>query len=340
MENLSPSVDAVPGQVPAASRPSPKTMRNRRTRKPRARRGAPIKFGADASVDTAIAVVIANTRDHWLANEAALPASGDVEAIHQFRVGLRRFRSALSLFKKYLPKSQREWLNGEAKWVLSEFGPTRDLDVLITELIPAADTGKHGDAFATLRRAAAESRKAAETVALRALKAPRYGRFLRRLETWLAGAGWRAARDVKGPDGGKVQAADFAARAIEKRVLKILAHGKNLNEMSSADRHDIRIAIKKCRYGIEFFSDALPKRGLHALGKRLKALQDGLGHSNDVDVAEHMIEALHSSAKVASVKADIAKAGKALIAHHRRLEKKSGPKAAREWRGLRSALLS
>jgi len=323
---------------PAAKRAPAKNAQFKRPRQRAAHavRSKPISLSAETSVDTAIAVIVAATRDHWVANEPALMA-GQVEGVHQFRVGLRRFRSALSLFKKHLPKSQREWLNAEAKWVLSEFGPTRDLDVLLTQLIPIATKAADAEKFEALTAAAAQARRAALTVALRALKAPRYQRFVNRLDTWIAGAGWRAARDESRRDGGKEDAAAFAERAIEKRVLKILGRGKSLEEMSSADRHDIRIAIKKCRYGIEFFAEVLPKR---ALARKLKSLQDDLGHSNDVDVAQDMIAALTAHSKDRAEKAALAKAGRALIAHYRRLEKKSRPEAAKHWRNLRAAVLS
>lgn len=326
-----------PGRRPGARYARAKT--SRRGRKVRAVRGRPIRLPAACSVDTAIAAIFAATRDHWIANEPAL-ADGQVEGVHQFRVGLRRFRSALSLFKKHLPKSEREWLNTEAKWVLSALGPTRDLDVLVTQLVPAAAKDADAAKFEPLTAAAAKARRAALTVALRALKTPRYRRFLSRLDTWIAGAGWRAARDESRRDGGSEEAAAFAARTIEKRVLKILRRGKSLERMSSADRHEIRIAIKKCRYGIEFFAEALPKQSTRGLARKLKSLQDDLGHSNDVDVAQDMIAALSARTKDRTSKAALVKAGRALIAYHRRLEKKSRPEAARHWRTLRAAVLS
>jgi CHAD domain-containing protein len=44
--------------------------------------------------------------DQWLANQAAALDGRDPEGVHQMRVGLRRLRSALSIFKKLIPKSQ------------------------------------------------------------------------------------------------------------------------------------------------------------------------------------------------------------------------------------------
>ena len=69
----------------------------------------------DASVDDAIAAIITNTRDHWAVNEAAARQGRDINGVHQVRVSLRRIRSALSLFKTFIPETQRQWLNGEAR---------------------------------------------------------------------------------------------------------------------------------------------------------------------------------------------------------------------------------
>ena len=58
---------------------------------------------AGASCDDGIAAVIGACRDHWQANIAAAVDGRDPEGVHQVRVGLRRLRSALSLFKSHIP---------------------------------------------------------------------------------------------------------------------------------------------------------------------------------------------------------------------------------------------
>lgn len=302
-------------------------------------RAVPIEIPPDATVDAALAILLRATRDHWAANQAAVMAAGSAEAVHQFRVGLRRFRSALSLFRRYLPEAQRRWANDEAKWILSELGPVRDLDVLLAELLPSVTKPKHRAALRQLRASAAASRAAALTVARQALASARYARFMRRLDTWLAGAGWTAARGPEAKDGSAAPAAAFARRTLNKRVLKVLARGKSLDEMSVAERHEIRIAIKKIRYGIEFFAAILPKKRADGLWNRLKALQDSLGHLNDVAVAEHTVADLLGPPADQTAAERLAVAGAELIGWHRRLEEAARPEAAKRWRDLRKAAL-
>ncbi|MBK8729145.1 MAG: CHAD domain-containing protein [Tetrasphaera sp.] len=54
-------------------------------------------------------------------------------ALHQTRVGLRRFRSALSLFRRALDDPQVEWLGDEVRELALPLGDARDLDVLMAE---------------------------------------------------------------------------------------------------------------------------------------------------------------------------------------------------------------
>jgi triphosphatase len=51
----------------------------------------------------------------------------------------------------------------------------------------------------------------------------------------------------------------------------------------------LRIALKKVRYTIEFLGSLFDEHDVRLLVKRLKALQDYLGHANDVRVAYDLI---------------------------------------------------
>jgi CHAD domain-containing protein len=70
--------------------------------------------------------------DHALSNERAI-AEGDAEGVHQMRVGLRRLRAAISLFKDLAAGSGTEAVKRELKWLTGRFGQARDFDVLIEE---------------------------------------------------------------------------------------------------------------------------------------------------------------------------------------------------------------
>lgn len=254
------------------------------------RRAAPVALNSDAALDRTIAAVVKSCRDHWRTNVAAAVDGRDPEGVHQVRVALRRLRSALGLFKHHIPAAQRTVLVQEAKWLLDELGPVRDLDVFINVL--AADFTPRvaeDEGFAQLIRSARVRRDAAQAVAANALSSTRARRFAARLDTWLDGRGWRNEKTAE-------DALHFARHAINRRLRKIKGAAEGVAKLPIPERHELRIAVKKARYGIEFFHDLLPQKRAQRWTAALKHVQDSLGHMNDLDVAERTIERLVSPA--------------------------------------------
>jgi triphosphatase len=91
-----------------------------------------IALDPHSSTAEAFRVIALACLDHALANERAVRA-GDRESIHQMRVGLRRLRAALSLFRPLVDGAQTDGVKGELKWLTEQLAPARDLDVLIAE---------------------------------------------------------------------------------------------------------------------------------------------------------------------------------------------------------------
>jgi triphosphatase len=319
-------------QVPQSPRPKRQGLRGQVVLKIKS-----ITLNHDATLDDAIAAIIASVRDHWVANDTAARQGRDIEGVHQVRVSLRRFRSAMTVFKAFIPSTQREWLNGEARWLLSELGPVRDLDVFTTELLPAVmrEAAQPQDAR-MLTRALRAAKLLAQGKACAALESARAQLFLRRLETWLMGHGWRIATPDAVKDTRTILARDFALRALNKRLIKILAHGKGIDKLPIAELHEIRIAVKKIRYGAEFFQAILPKRRAAKLATLLKELQDSLGHLNDLDVAEQIVSQLTATAKNTKAASAIAAAGVMVVTHHRQAADDAVHGIAPRWRKLRT----
>jgi triphosphatase len=98
----------------------------------RAIRAADIELDPHVTTGQAFRVVALACLDHALANQRSVSA-GDAEGIHQMRVGLRRLRAALSLFKPLIESAETESIKTELKWLTDELAPARDFDVLVTE---------------------------------------------------------------------------------------------------------------------------------------------------------------------------------------------------------------
>ena len=68
------------------------------------------------------------------ANEDLILRTQDADAWHQARVGLRRLRSALSIFRSVVTDKCLEHLRGELRWLAGTLGQARDIDVLISRM--------------------------------------------------------------------------------------------------------------------------------------------------------------------------------------------------------------
>lgn len=290
-------------------------------------KAAPVTLKAKSSIDHAIAKVVTSCLVHWQANLSAAVDGRDPEGIHQVRVGLRRFRSALVLFKDFLPPHQRAALNAEAKWLANQLGPVRDLDVFLADLTARIDEHAEDESLAALIDAMQAVRREAQTAAIAALKGARMRRFVGRLETWLDGRGWQdGAADT--PD-----LPAFARATLNKRLRKIRQTAAKAEALTVPERHELRIAVKKIRYSLEFLSAALPPKKAARTASVLKALQDSLGHLNDLDVAERTI-ALVAARATPAARRRMRRAGEALKASHKKAAGKAEPDTERLCRKL------
>jgi triphosphatase len=82
---------------------------------------------------------------------------------------------------------------------------------------------------------------------------------------------------------------DFAKDQISLHIRKAQKQGANYAKLDSAQRHKLRIALKRLRYTLEFFAPLLPDRRLNSYLGALAWLQDELGQVNDHVTAETLI---------------------------------------------------
>lgn len=313
-----------PRAASGAAARAPKTAGKKRfarpVRAPRWSKAAPVTFKTRSTLNDAIAAVIASCRDHWQVNLPAALDGRNAEGVHQVRVGLRRFRSALSLFKTFVPENQRDWLNTEGKWLANQLGAVRDLDVFLADLEKRRP--KNDESAAALGDAVRAARSRARTGAMNALRGPRMRRFAARVETWLDGHGWYVD-DTEIPDVGA-----FARAALNRRMKKIQAVAARADKLTVPERHELRISVKKVRYGLEFLTPVLPKKRAQRANALLKRVQDSLGHLNDLAVAERTM-ALVSARATPAERRLMKRAGDALRSAHSKAAAKAEPETER-----------
>jgi triphosphatase len=220
---------------------------------------------------------------------------GDAEGIHQMRVGLRRLRAAISLFKDLLGDSQTARLKTELEWLTGQLAPARDLDVFVKESVePFRKSQPRKKELKPLEEILEKKRRAGFDKAKSVVESERYRRIVVKTALWLLGGNWRTADDDLLRTRRERMIAPFAAEIMAQRTKKIVKRIKKLETLNRLRRHKLRIAIKKMRYATEFFATLFPSGRAaarrKAFGKRLKQLQGALGKLNDITVHEHLAD--------------------------------------------------
>jgi triphosphatase len=258
-------------------------------------RAAPVQLHEGLSAAEAFNVIAHSTLQHFSANADAV-RENDAEAIHQMRVGLRRFRAAISLFSKILPMASTEEIKAELKWLTNELGPAREIDVFIKEQVrPRARTIKPRRGARAIEEQFAAEKAVAFQRAQEALDSRRFRRLLIDVLEWLE------MRNSRSGDEAHQDVGRFAANLLYRRIRKARRAGRGLADLSAEERHKLRIRIKKIRYGIDFFESLYPdkmRKDVVDLSGRLKSIQDALGALNDFNAHREMAtEAPHGRAR-------------------------------------------
>lgn len=254
--------------------------------KPAPVKAEPIKSKTLATFDEAVIAIISNTLAQFTANWAGLRETNEPEAIHQMRIGLRRMRCALSIFKRASANAGFGALRIEAGYLASAFGPARNADAIRISVLqgPLASADCPGNSD-VLRGVMEKRRIAAYASAHSEIESIAATLFVLNVQSLLVRDGWREGAKPKMP-----------ARKLFKAELgrlraRVLKRAKTASASDQA-RHKLRIALKNLRYGVDFFDLFGSRRRREAYKKRMSALQDLLGMRNDIVVAKTYLNQL------------------------------------------------
>ncbi|MGA7178549.1 MAG: CHAD domain-containing protein [Thiobacillaceae bacterium] len=219
------------------------------------------------------------------ANLPGIGYANDPEYLHQARVALRRFRSSYSLFKRGLPLPLV--LLGELRKLNTVFGPARDWDVFCTETLPPLraalpDSGP----LEQLAGRADHARRHTHDQVKAYLQSPACGRLLLGLGRHLEESHRHFVVELGDPDLG-----DFAARHLKKRYRQMRAILAN-PVTGVAERHRLRISIKRLRYTLDCFSSLYSEGAVAGMTAALADLQTILGNMNDMAVADRLMASM------------------------------------------------
>lgn len=263
----------------------------------RAVKSRPVFLPPKATADEAFRLTLQHCKWHIAANVPAVIEARDIEGVHQLRVALRRLRVALVAFGEEFRVPPLEALRIRAKILAQGLAPARDLDVFADNLFePAARANGSLEAFAELRTRMAAARQKTWADAVREVSGLAFRTFMHDLGEAVDGRIWYETPRGGMPAGGLVAfdapAMEVAGRMLARRLKMAKKRAKNLETLSEAKRHRLRIALKTMRYTADFFAPFYPEKNVKRFLKRLARMQDILGLLQDGVVARNMLARL------------------------------------------------
>jgi triphosphatase len=220
-------------------------------------------------------------------NEHAILADSNPESIHQFRVGLRRLRAVLGIYRQLIDDEVFAQWTRELRWAHQAFGRARDLDVFVSDTLLAIANLYPADATLQNFLVLAERAKlVARENAQATLISCRYNQLLLALTQSLQDGCWKrnsAAASLAMP------IKNFAIEHLQRRYKRVRKLGDRWPDLQIADLHRLRILVKKLRYVAVAFTDLFPPRATRDFLARLEGLQDCLGALNDGLVGQQYV---------------------------------------------------
>jgi CHAD domain-containing protein len=222
------------------------------------RHARPVALGPALAVAAARRAVLREAIDQIVANVPGALAGKDPEYLHQLRVGTRRLRAALRVFRGTMQRKDERALRRTLRQLAEVTGPARDWDVNARRL-PSP-----------LRANATRERRAAHA---------RMRRVLGGMQLWML---------PRGRAGARPSLEVFAREVLASLDRKAAREGQRIDWQRAAQRHALRVRLRRLRYACEFLCGAFPGRDSAPLVDSLKQLQDLLGELNDLEVARRL----------------------------------------------------
>jgi CHAD domain-containing protein len=239
----------------------------------------------DTRADEATIAICRESLETMRANEDGVRRNLDSEFLHDFRVAVRRTRSALRLLKGVLPAEARTHFKSEFKWLGNVTGTVRDLDVYLLKMpLYRADLPESmAQDLDPLDEYLHRHHRSEQRRLVRRLKSKRYDELLSTWEEFLA----HGARDSEpGPDAARA-IIDVASQRIWKAYRRVYKCGRSITPQTpAATLHALRINCKMLRYLLEFFRSLYVPSEVAKLISALRQLQDNLGDFNDLQVQQ------------------------------------------------------
>jgi CHAD domain-containing protein len=251
--------------------------------------------------DEATKIILRRLLQVMRANQAGIKADIDVEFLHDYRVAIRRTRSALSQIKNVFPVEVTHRFKQDFAYLGKLTNELRDLDVyLLSEdkyraMLPAVLRKDIVPLFDYLR----VQRERALEVVIASFDQERSRRILLDWKTFLR----EPVPEKPQPANALTSIIDLACQRIYKHYRRIIKDGKEILKNPQDElMHALRIECKKLRYLIEFFASLFPPKKVRRLIDQLKQLQDNLGDFNDLSIQQEYLLSIAAELPISDIK--------------------------------------
>jgi CHAD domain-containing protein len=240
------------------------------------------------SSKTALIKILKHLLNTIKQNEVGIKKDIDTEFLHDFRVAVRRTRSALTLIRGVFDKEILSIHKAAFSKLAKATNPVRDLDVYLSkqqqykDMIPPYQHRGLELIFEKL----SEERKTEYTKLKRFLNSQSYKKIINDWESFLN----TEPQSTAGTENSDTRVIVLAKKIIRKKYKQIVTVGKKIGDLTpDSELHRLRIECKKLRYLLEFFFSLFPKNEIGSIIKHLKKLQDNLGNFNDLCVQQQSL---------------------------------------------------
>ncbi|HXV13647.1 MAG TPA: CHAD domain-containing protein [Candidatus Krumholzibacteria bacterium] len=255
-----------------------------------------VEISPQAPLGASMAAILRHLLDVMARNESGLVRDLDPEFLHDYRVALRRTRTALAEFRGVFTAEEARAFRSRFAALSGPTGRVRDVDVHLgrraeyAAWVPAPFRKGFAPLFASLER----EREARRAGLLTLLASPEYAALKRDWKRALAAlaSGSRAGVAAGEP------ALPAARAAVAKRYARLRAIAEALEDLDDAALHRARVQSKRLRYVLEFFTHPLGGAVLPAIAA-VESLQDALGAYHDAGVFQSLLgEEAHRSSSI------------------------------------------
>jgi len=247
-----------------------------------------IKLLPDMRSDEAAKIILRSLLKVMKTNETNIEKDLDTEFLHDYRVAVRRTRSALGQIKNVFPNETTLRFKKDFSFVGKLSNQLRDLDVYLLKkdaykaLLPSVLRDDIDPLFDYL----SNKRSRALKQVLRSFESNKYRQILKEWEKFLN----EPQEDSTGASNADLSILTLAQKRIYKQYRSIVESiNQILENIDDKKLHALRIECKKLRYLMEFFFSLFSRKKMNTLLEQLKKLQNKLGNLNDLFIQQEYL---------------------------------------------------